>query len=524
MERLPFDPEKTDAARRAAAKKYHKGADAGGGGLLGEGSAEKLGASQPASAKPAGPKAMTVSQLASLINASLDEAFPVAVKVVGEISNFSNRTHWYFAIKDAGSVLNCVMFAGRAKAAGFVPVQGQQVVITARVEVYEPSGRLTLNAEKIEPIGAGALDLELRRLIEELRGLGWLDEERKRRLPVFPRRVAVITSRKAAALADVKTTMAKRCPAVELCFFDVLVQGDGAASDITRAVRYVSQQAKALGIDAVLVTRGGGSMEDLWAFNDRALAQAIVECSIPVVAAIGHETDTTIAELVADKRASTPTQAAMFLTPDRVELAREVISTQRRLQMSVARVLREMTQRQQRGGERLVSFVRARILASQSRLERLAGRLERHRPAGVHAQRKGMIANLAQRLERAMEVRIKAARGEVARIDPRMESAIRMRLERARATTASAGRQLDLVGPVAVLRRGYSMTFDSKGQLVRGPMDVKRGEVMLTRLAEGQIESTVGKSEVAAVPKARRKGKGSEANMPGQGGLFDAGA
>lgn len=464
---------------------------------------------------------MTVSQLASLINSSLEEAFPAAVKVIGEISNFSHRTHWYFAIKDSGSVLNCVMFAGRAKGAGFVPVQGQQVVVSARVEVYEPSGRLTLNVEKIEPIGAGALDLELRRLIEELRAIGWLDEQRKRDLPMFPRRVAVITSKKGAALADVRTTMAKRCPAVEVCLIDALVQGEGAAAAITRAVRFVSQQAKAMGIDALLVTRGGGSLEDLWAFNDRELARAIVESSIPVVAAIGHETDTTIAELVADKRASTPTQAAMFLTPDRTELHRELITTTRRLDLSMQRLIKEQRQRQQRSTERVFASVRHRLLTAQSAIERLAGRLERKRPAGVHAQRKAVISGLQQRLEQAVRVRLASAAREHGRMLPALQAGLRVRLDRAKEIMVSAGRQLDLVGPEAVLRRGYSMTFTSKGQLVRGPGDVKLGEVMMTRLAEGEIESTVGKSQVAGLPRGRRKAKPA-GDGPGQGGLFDA--
>lgn len=475
-------------------------------------------AAAPAAAPKADdtPRPLTVTALAARINEKLTAGFPDSVRVLGEISNFTNRTHWYFAIKDAGAVLNCVMFAGRAKGHRFVPANGQSVVVTAKVEVYEPQGKLTLIAEKIEPVGVGALDEAYQRLVAELRTLGWFEAERKRALPVFPRRLAVITSRKGAALADVLNTMARRCPGVEVCLIDCLVQGAAAAPDVTRAVGWVSANAAREGIDALLVTRGGGSIEDLWAFNDRSVAQAVLECSVPVVAAIGHETDTTIVELVADARASTPTQAAMLLTPDRDALRQELLQNGRRLYLTVKRdlvTLREGTESDRR---RLVGELRNRLSAGHSTLARLSARLERCRPAAQHARRTAAVDAAASRLNSALRSRLREARHGLERQGDRAVAAERALLAACSQRLASASRQLTLVGPVSVLQRGYSVTYRADGSVVRGPQDVKTGEAMVTRLAEGRIESVVGKSLAAPLPKARRKKPVDD----GTGGLF----
>jgi exodeoxyribonuclease VII large subunit len=461
-------------------------------------------------------KPLTVSALAARINERLSASFPASVRVLGEISNFTNRTHWYFAVKDAGAVLNCVMFAGRAKGHRFVPANGQSVVVTAKVEVYEPQGKLTLIAEKIEPVGMGALDEAYQRLVAELRTLGWFAPERKRPLPVFPRRLAVVTSRKGAALADVLNTMARRCPGVEVCLIDCLVQGAAAAPDVTRAVGWVSANAVREGIDALLVTRGGGSMEDLWAFNDRAVAQAVLDCRVPVVAAIGHETDVTIVELVADARASTPTQAAMLLTPDRDALRQELLQNGRRLYLTVKRDLTSLQEGVEADRRRLVGGLRNRIGDAHTAIARLSTRLERCRPAALHARRGAAVEAIANRLHGALRSRLRDERHGVERSLDRVRASQRAVLYAASQRLASASRQLTLVGPVSVLQRGYSVTYKADGTVVRGPQDVKTGEAMVTRLAEGRIESVVGKSLAAPLPKARRKKSADD----GSGGLF----
>lgn len=496
----------------------------GGGGIDGGKRPERA---RPAEAPPApsdtqvprpepGDKPVTVSALAAQINEKLAGAFPATVKVLGEVSNFTNRTHWYFAIKDAGAVLNCVMFAGRAKSHRFVPANGQSVVVTAKVEVYEAQGKLTLIVEKIEQVGIGALDEAYQRLVAELRTLGWFDPERKRQLPIFPRRLAVITSRTGAALADVRNTALRRCPGVELCLIDCLVQGAAAAPDVARAVAWVSENAEREGIDAILVTRGGGSMEDLWAFNERIVAEAVLNCRVPVVAAIGHETDTTIVELVADARASTPTQAAMLLTPDREALRQELLQNGRRLYTTVKRDLLSLREGLDRQRRSLSSAQRERVSALGTTLARLAARLERCRPAAQHARRRAAVDVCAGRLKSAMRSTLREAGQRIAGLIERAGSAERAVLNTHANRLASLNRQLELVGPVSVLRRGYSVTYDARGRVVRGPQDVKTGEQMVTRLAEGQIESVVGKSLIAPLPRAKKK----KAADDGSAGLF----
>jgi exodeoxyribonuclease VII large subunit len=217
-----------------------------------------------------------------------------------------------------------VLFANVVRKHRIVLRDGLEVVVTGSLEFYAKAGKLSFIGTNAQPVGAGALDLAFKQLCEELRGLGWFDEVRKRPLPTFPRRVAVITSRSSAALQDVLDTMRRRCPAVEVALVDARVQGESAAAELRAKLVALSLRHREMGVDAIIITRGGGSAEDLWAFNDRALAEAILKCPVPVVAAIGHETDTTIAELVADVRAATPTQAAMRLTPDGDTLLEQV--------------------------------------------------------------------------------------------------------------------------------------------------------------------------------------------------------
>lgn len=455
---------------------------------------------------------ITVSQLALLINRALRDQLATGLKVVGEIGQFRERTHWYFDVKDAGALISCVMFASSARRAGFVPRVGQQVLLTGRVEFYDKGGRTQFMVDRIEPIGAGALDLAFRRLCEELRALGWFEEGRKRALPLLPRRVAIVTSRSAAALQDVLDTARRRAPGVPIGLVDVRVQGEGAAEQVAAAVRGLSAAHKRLGIDVVLVTRGGGSMEDLWAFNERVVAEAIVACPIPVVAAIGHETDTTIAELVADVRGATPTQAAMRVFPDSEALRRQLRSMAARLTVQASRQvsidrerLRGLTRHPlladpqasiDRGRERLTAEVRrlvsglnADLHHRRARLDRLGARLERHRPARVYAGREARLQLAVARIESAMAVRL--ARADTGPVGERLRSAVHSLLERRNGALQSTARGLDLVGPHGVLSRGYSMTLRPDGRAVRSTADVSPGLTVTTRLADGAFDSRV---------------------------------
>lgn len=465
--------------------------------------------------KPVRPKPLGVAQVATLIDQALRKSLPLSISVVGEVSNFTDRQHWYFAIKEAEASLQCVMFASRARASPR-PANGQQVVVTGRVEFYTPRGQITFYVERIEPVGAGALEEQLRRLVEECRALGWLDPERKRPLPLFPRRVAVVTSRTGAALQDVLSTMAKRCPAVDVVLVDALVQGAEAAPSVVAAIERVASEHERLGIDALIVTRGGGSMEDLWAFNDKAVAEAIVRCPIPVAAAIGHETDTTLAELVADERCATPTQAAMRLTPDRAALTEQQTVAAQRLTGAIRRALAERRAMADRLGKATGTAVRGWLMAQGRAIGQLETRLQRHRPVQVYSARRAVLARLEHELAAAMQARLQGCGHTLDAAAATLGAATRHSVAARRQALVSAGKQLELVGPLAVLRRGFSVTTDAEGRVVASVAQAQPGQTLTTRLADGKVTSVV--TGGLAAPLGRPKAGRRRATAEGDGG------
>ncbi len=484
MGRLPFDPLKTAAASKAV------------------------------TAPP-----LTITQLAARIAASLTAGFPTPVRFIGEVSGFRERTHWYFDLKDAGAVINCVCFASGAKKLGFVPGNGQQVIARGRVDFYAAGGKVSVIVDSLEPVGAGALDVAYKALCEELRSLGWFAPERKRSLPTFPRRVAVITSRTGAALQDVLVTMQKRCPAVGVVIVDARVQGAAAVPEVIAAITYISQNAARLGIDAVLVTRGGGSMEDLWCFNDRGVAKAILDSAVPVVAAIGHETDTTIAELVADERCSTPTQAAVRLTPDREALNRQTASISSRLTLLMQRMLTmERSRFTALASRPALASPAGALLAPKARVSTLTNRLTMVMREQV-LNRNIILERLRSRLVRLRPAEL-AARARVqqtltlTRISGALHSAMQHRLQLLGGGVDSLERQLHSLGPAQVLARGYSVTTDRDGVLVRSSAKAPPGTELTTRWIDGAVTSIVrgeGRPDfqtfIAAPPPPRVTGK-----------------
>ncbi|MGP1310113.1 MAG: exodeoxyribonuclease VII large subunit [Phycisphaerales bacterium] len=451
-----------------------------------------------------GERPLSVSQLASVIERALRVGVPSPILVVGEVSGFRDRTHWWFDLKDEGAVVSCAMFRSAAAKAGFEPTNGQEVVVRGRVAFYDKQGKTQIYVDSIKPVGMGELDARFRALCEELRGLGWFDEARKRPLPWFPRKIAVVTSRTGAALQDVLNTMNRRCPAVVPVVIDVRVQGDRAAPEVAAAIDWVSREYDAMGVDAIIVTRGGGSMEDLWAFNERVVAEAIVRCAIPVVAAIGHESDTTIAELVADERCSTPTQAAMRLTPDRASLTEQLAQYDRRLTNGLRTSLRHEVgrvraiishplfanprglverakDRVHRDERDLTRGLRARVASAHLRLERLAVRVHAGRPEAVHAARTATVRE----------------------VDARLRGAMRRTLERRGDRLGAYERELRAVGPMQVLARGYSVTLDAQGRAIRDPAQVSAGQAIESRVLEGVIRSTVVGGDAKPLRKRR---------------------
>lgn len=497
----------------------------------------------PAKAGEPGPDAdapLTVSQLASSIDGALRSGLPAKVRVRGEVSGFRDRTHWYFDLKDGSAVVNAVMFASAARRAPVRIENGVEVIATGRVEFYAPGGKVSLIVDRVEPVGRGALEAKLRAMIEELRELGWLDEQRKRPLPVFPRAIAVITSRTGAALQDVIDTARRRCSAVGLVVVDARVQGEGAAPEVAGAIRWVNAHRDELGVDAILVTRGGGSMEDLWAFNERAVARAIVESALPVVAAIGHETDTTVAELVADCRCATPTQAAMRLTPDREALERQLDSLWRRAGARVRERVTAETRRVHALATRPVLADPARILTIQRaqldglgrraraaagaglarasrRVGDLAVRLERARPTSVQARRAARVDELGARLRRVARRAVAGRSRELPDLARSLAASGQRLVALEDERLAGLERELRAVGPQAVLARGFSVTTGPDGRAVRSVEEVTAGQRVRSRVADGSFESVVGEGERDAGPRTPpRTPPGTPPGSPGE--------
>ncbi len=465
---------------------------------------------------------LTVTQLASTIESAIKGAFPAKIRVLGEISSVTNRTHYYFTLKDQSATISAVLFASAARKQRTPPTHGHKVIATGKLDYYAPNGRLSLIVEKLEPVGEGDLEQRYKALCEDLRARGWFDPLTKQPLPIFPRTIAIITSETSAALQDVLDTASRRCPAVNMLIVDARVQGDLAKSQIASAINRISNEHEQLGIDAIILTRGGGSLEDLWAFNEPIVAKAIHDCTVPIVAAIGHETDTTIAELVADERAATPTQAAMKLVPDREALREQLDSLTRRLTRELsttltthtnhlnrlattgplanpARLIEPLANKLAPLNHRLQSSTRAALSSQTQALDALAIRLSKHQPAAVHATRREHIAGLTQRLS----------------------TAIRTNLSRHVSQLNAAQRELNAIGPRQVLSRGYTLTTSPDGSVLRDASSINPGDQLTTHLHDGQVTSTVnGSSESKTKPKATKKRTKKPKDQPPGPSLF----
>ena len=467
----------------------------------------------PKPAKAAAAPPMTVAELCARLKGALADAFPTKVRVVGEVSNFSGGRsgstsgvgggHWFFSLKDAEATIRCVAFASVTQRIKFPVANGLEVVATGRLDLYPAQGHVQLYIDRLEPVGQGALELALRELMEELREAGYFEPMIKQAPPLVPRRVAVVTSRSAAALQDVINTAGKRWPGCELLLYDVRVQGADAAPQIAAALRNLAAQGQRLGIDAIILTRGGGSIEDLWAFNERIVADAIFECPIPVVAAIGHETDTTIAELVADLRCATPTQAAMAVVPDRASLSHQVEQNHDRLRLLVQRQLQHA--RQQLNG-----------LTRQPCIARPITLLENARQRLESASRHPLLS----RPERLLE----SPRLELTRLDTRLRMLPGQQHTRAMQKLDQLAKHLDAVGPRQVLARGFTYTLDAQGRPVTRAGGVGSGDRLTTVFADGKVHSTAdGKApadrpDPKPVPRRRITRPKPSADA---GGLFD---
>jgi exodeoxyribonuclease VII large subunit len=402
-------------------------------------------------------KILSVSELTQEVKGLLEDGFP-SIWVAGEVSNVARPSsgHVYLTLKDPQAQLRAVMWRGIALRLKFDLREGQEVIVRGRLSVYAPRGEYQLLIEELQPKGIGALELALRQLKEKLFRLGYFAPERKRLLPRFPRRLALVTSPTGAAVRDMLGILSQRWPAVEIWICPVRVQGDGAAEEIAGAIRQLNQLAVAsvLQVDVMIVGRGGGSTEDLWAFNEECVARAIYQSAIPVVSAVGHEIDLTIADLVADCRALTPTEAATRVVPHCEELLQYLRDSENRLRDCLLR-----------------------------RLELARNQLE----------------NLAQR--RAFRLPLERVRDQERRLDDwgeRLTRAVRQRLSAARERVQGHAARLESLSPLNVLGRGYSLTRRAvDGTVVRAPDAVQPGDRLLTLVQHGRITSRVEEAEAS---------------------------
>jgi exodeoxyribonuclease VII large subunit len=435
---------------------------------------------------------LTPSSLNRLVRDLLGDALP-QVWIEGELSNVAKPAsgHLYFTLKDSGAQVRCAMFKLKASALRFRPVDGMQVLLRAKVGLYEPRGEFQLVAEYMEPAGEGALQREFEQLKARLDAEGLFDPARKRALPAYARRIGVITSATGAAVRDVLSVLARRWPLADVEILPVPVQGREAPPAIVAMLRKASASAR---YDVLLLTRGGGSLEDLWAFNDEAVARAVHASAVPVVSAVGHEIDFSIADFVADLRAPTPSAAAELLVPDAVAVGHHLRQLQQRLATLEQRRLQANAQR--------VDHLLARLQAQrpQARLQRDRERLEhlQHRLTAVLREQSQLRHTRLERLHgRLLAQHPRAHLSLLARRlveqDQRLRRAITHLLERRQTTLRHAGHALHAVSPLATLERGYAILFDADGQVLRSAQGVAVDTRLRARLADGELPLRVDK-------------------------------
>ena len=421
-------------------------------------------------------EALTVSQLNAYIKSLVDrDDFLGSVAVRGELSNYKiyPSGHHYFTLKDAESSLKCVMFRSAAGKLRFRPESGMGVTAWGRISVYPRDGAYQLYCEALMPEGFGDLQMAYEQLKAKLEKEGLFDRSHKKPIPRYPERIAVITSSAGAAVHDIIRVLRRRWPMGKIMLLPVRVQGVEAPGEIAAALRYASEHKVA---DVVITGRGGGSIEDLWAFNDERVARAIYDCEIPVISAVGHEPDVTIADFVADLRAATPSNAAELAAPDVTELMQAIDSAMRRLGNSMAK----------------------RISGSREALEALSSRRVLQSATGFIEQRRSQVETLRVRLE-AASVFASKSRSQMDNLASRLDSALDAAMTRKKNEYLRAAAKLDALSPLKVLSRGYAIAMDEDGRAVKDSSGVRAGDKLKVRLASGalgcRVEDVYGKQD-----------------------------
>ena len=445
----------------------------------------------------------TVSRLNQTVRLLLEQEMG-QVWISGEISSFSQPSsgHWYFTLKDDTAQVRCAMFRNSNRRVTFRPQHGQQVLVRANITLYEPRGDYQIIVESMQPAGEGLLQQKYEQLKAKLQAEGLFDQQHKQSLPSPAHCVGVITSKTGAALHDILHVLKRRDPSLPVIIYPTAVQGDDAPGQIVRAIELANARQEC---DVLIVGRGGGSLEDLWSFNDERVARAIFASAIPVVSAVGHETDVTIADFIADLRAPTPSAAAEMVSRNQQELLRQILSAQQRLGMAMDYFLANRSRRFTQIYHRLQQqHPQLRLARQQTALERLNQRMN----VAIDGQLKRTSqrqSRLLQRLnQQNPQPRIHRAQTRIQQLEYRLAENVRSRLSATRERFGNAVTHLEAVSPLSTLARGYSVSTATDGKVLKKVTQVKAGDVMTTRLEDGWVESEV-KSITPVKKRARKK-------------------
>lgn len=438
----------------------------------------------------------TVRALVAAVRSHVEREYADAW-VEGEISNFRApgvSGHLYFTLKDGNAQIKVVMFSSKARLLRFRPGDGMQAIVRGRVTIYEDRGELQIAAEYIEPKGAGGLQIAFEQLKAKLEAEGLFAAERKKLIPTLPSRIGIVTSPQAAALRDILNILRRRHRSVNVLIYPAQVQGDSAPGEVSAGVKYFNFTRN---VEVIIVGRGGGSAEDLAAFNHEGLARTLAGSEIPVISAVGHETDFTICDFVADLRAPTPSAAAELVIRSRVEVENQAEAVRARLVRAMQRLLLEarhaLTQRAQDGAfARMMDLIRQR----QQNVDDLAYRLERSQRLALELKRRRWeTVSAAVRHYDARRV-LAGMRGDLRTQSSSLSAAMRNLLLQYRVRSERMGRALDMLSPLAILDRGYALIFDEAGQLVKDAAQLKTGEEIRGRVARGEIHARVIKPAI----------------------------
>jgi exodeoxyribonuclease VII large subunit len=439
-------------------------------------------------------RVFTVAELNAAIHGLLEREF-ADVWVTGEISGtrLAASGHYYFTLKEQDAQLRCVCFRQTARYLKFKPQDGVAVIARGRVDVYEVRGEYQLLVETLEPQGRGALQLAFEQLKKKLAAEGLFDAARKRPIPAFPRRIGIVTSPAGAAIRDLLNILERRFPGLHIRLFPALVQGEGSVEEVCRGIEYFAEAGWA---DVVIVGRGGGSLEDLWTFNEEAVARAIAACPVPVISAVGHETDVTIADFVADLRAPTPSAAAELVVGTRQHVVERIEAAEAKLRQVLRYRLADAERKlHQRGIERATALLSRRIGRSLQRVDELDYELRR-RARSLVVLARAHWGELDARLK-ALDLRLRfaQARRRLEMANRAAAETMRARLARARRRSEPLAAELQQLSPLRVLDRGYAIVQDEQGRILKDAAGAPPPSAIGVRLARGRLKARVTEQE-----------------------------